>query len=502
MKKDAFFAKMDNLGLALTYDDVRLKSGYSETMPHEISIESKFSRNVPLKIPLISAAMDTVTEHRLATEMAFLGGLGVIHRNLTPERQAAEVVRVKNHLNARIEKPTCVYEDETIEQLINKRDEEELTFHSFPVLDRENRLVGIITKNDFDFCDQPSITVKEAMTTQVIKSHPETTIAEAYDMMFKNKKKLLPLVDKEGFVQGLYVFSDVQRVITGTSPNCNTDPKGQLRVAAAIGTGEKALERARHLIKANVDVLVIDTAHGDSKPVFETLKAIKRTHSRIDVVVGNISEGPSARRLIDAGADGIKIGQGPGSICTTRIIAGIGSPQVSAVYQCSKAIRGSGIPLCADGGVRYSGDITIGIGAGADSVMMGSMLAGTLESPGSKIFLNGRQWKYYRGMGSLSAMLSSRSSRERYRQKDIEKLIPEGVEGMVPYKGKLNDVLVQYIGGLRSGMGYVGAADIDELHEKADFHRISASGRAESHPHNIQITKETPNYPGQSGSQK
>lgn len=498
MSKQRFFERMEDLGLALTYDDVRLKTGYSEVLPHELSIASKFSRNIPLQIPVVSAAMDTVTEHTLATEMARLGGLGIIHRGLKPELQAAHVAKVKNHLNGLIENPTCVHATDTIESVLNRKEEEELSFHSFPVLDSENRLVGILTHNDFDFCTDTSRSVQEVMTKKVISAAPSTTLAEAFDIMQKSKKKLLPLVDDNGLVAGLYVFSDVERVQSGQSANFNLDARGQLRVGAAIGTGDGALYRAEQLINANVDVLVVDTAHGDSKPVYDTLKAIKDNYTSIDVVAGNISEPESAKRLVDAGADGIKLGQGPGSICTTRIIAGIGSPQVSAVYKCSQITGPAGVPLCADGGLRYSGDITIALGAGAHSVMMGSMLAGTEESPGRRIFLNGRQWKYYRGMGSLSAMIESSSSRERYRQRDLsaERLVPEGVEGMVAYKGVLEDVLFQYVGGLRAGMGYVGAANIQELHEKADFHRITAAGKAESHPHDIQITKETSNYPG------
>lgn len=499
MSKETFFQQMDHLGLALTYDDVRLKTGYAETMPHDISVESKFTRNVGLKVPIVSAAMDTVTEHELATELARLGGLGIIHRNLTHEAQAQEVMRVKKHLNAVIEDPYCVDANETIEGILRRKEEEGLSFHSFPVLDENKKLVGLLTHNDFDFCDRPTMTAREAMTQQVITAPPSTSLEEAYSILKKEKKKVLPLVDSDGFVTGLYVFSDVQRVHSGRDSKCNLDERGQLRVGAAIGTGPDSLERAAHLIRANVDVLVIDTAHGDSKPVMDMIRELKKSNPEVDLMAGNISEPESAKRLIEAGADGIKLGQGPGSICSTRIIAGIGSPQVSAIYKCSAVANSFQIPVCADGGIRYSGDLTIAIGAGAHSVMLGSLFAGTKEAPGRRIFLNGRQWKYYRGMGSLSAMMESRSSRERYRQEsdEAEKLIPEGVEGMVPYKGRLRDVMYQYEGGLRSGMGYVGAANIEELREKANFHRISQAGKAESHPHNIHITKEAPNYPGQ-----
>lgn len=891
MKKRRFFDNMDALGLALTYDDVRLKSGYAEVMPTEVSLKTKFSRNMHLNMPVVSAAMDTVTEHRLATALAKLGGLGVIHRNLPPDKQAKEVAKVKHHLNGMIETPKCVLEDQTIAEVLRMIDEKELGFHSFPVISREGKLVGVLTRNDFDFCDRHDKTAREVMTKEVMTGAANTSLDEAYSLMKQHKKKVLPLVNEHEHVSGLYVLSDVLRIKSGESDNYNLDAKGRLCVAAAIGTGDDAFERAERLLNAQVDVLVIDTAHGDSKPVFETLKELKKTYTNAEIVAGNISEPESAKRLCEAGADGIKVGQGPGcfaagtrvlmangsyknieeivagdrviggngrpvtvvkawctgtrevvaikhtqfykktyvtpdhryltgnlnsvsqktihsggykrileqptktgaskigwkaigeyaqdvpllprhiqydwpetfevellkrtsgnglnglegyevdsqltpsyelgyilgfflgdgsshtatvhngksnigsvrfylseneghlvdklvsflsicfpnaslpkikppteesrvntilffykpladylshfgkkdqkhlpsellahdseylrglfeglldsdghiesngrivftntspqlielfgvlchqihgsfphngphmtsagglvncneenvlpsyraklaitherrqtnehqivkltdiqeteqivpvydievdseehsfiadnaivhnSICTTRVIAGIGSPQVSAVYQCSQVADAYGVPICADGGLRYSGDLTIAIGAGAQTVMMGSMLAGTEESPGRRVFYNGRQWKYYRGMGSLSAMLDSRSSRERYRQEEgaSDRLIPEGVEGLVPYKGSLTDVVIQYLGGLRAGMGYVGAATIEELREKADFHRITASGRAESHPHDVHITKESPNYSGTPGDSK
>ncbi|MCB9640617.1 MAG: IMP dehydrogenase [Myxococcales bacterium] len=872
MKKEDFFEKMEELGLALTYDDVRLRSGYSEVMPSEVSTASKFSRHIPLNVPIVSAAMDTVTEHALATEMACLGGLGIVHRNMSEEKQAQEIARVKKHLNGLIESPTCIFEDESVEQVMERREIEELPFHSFPVLSREGKLVGVLTQNDFDFCERWGRPVREIMTTQVITAEEGTSIEKAYEIMKQHKKKLLPVVDAEHRVTGLYIFSDVMRVKSGLSKQYNLDARGQLHVGAALGTGEASLLRAEKLIESRVDVLVIDTAHADSRPVYDTLRELKKQWPNVDVVVGNVSEPESVKRLIDAGVDGIKVGQGPGcfaagtrvlmadglykdiekvqagdeviggdghpvtvkkawctgireviaiqhshshrtthvtsdhrfwvgdlrrldqssldsgesvdtsdassqrdasalgwkaigeiqagalqqdllllpkeihfrwpetfslslmkqapkdsskegeereiaqlltpsyelgyvlgmylgcgsvhvgatldeqpqggsirwslpadrarlaeklcfylercfpqaraprvfapsqekrsheirllykplvewlatfgdqgqkhlpaallvedlsylkglwegllgytgdaastdaqgfthpsqrvvelfdilcyrvhgsfprggaladsslvmtqgarsfgdyqaialtkvetprlavpvydievdseehsfiadnaivhnSICTTRVIAGIGSPQVSAVYRCAKAAEGSGVPICADGGLRFSGDITIAVGAGAHNVMMGSMLAGTEESPGQRIFLSGRQWKHYRGMGSLGAMTQHKSSRERYRQSSERALVPEGVEGLVAYKGALGDVLSQYIGGLRAGMGYVGAATIEELRAKAQFHRVTAAGQHESHPHDIKITKESPNYPGSS----
>ncbi len=496
MKKDSFFKEMEAHGLALTFGEVRLKTGYSEVMPNQVSLETRFSRNIKLKIPIVSAAMDTVTEHKLAIELTKLGGLGVIHRNMTPEKQAYEVARVKYHLNGLIEKPICVFEDETIESILRRKGEKGYTFHSFPVLNREDKLVGIITKTEFDFCNNKKMQAREIMTTKLITAIKGTSLDEAYEIMQREKKKVLPLINEDNRIVGLYVHSDLKRIKSGKFSMYNLDENGQLRVAAAIGVGDSALARLEKLVKENVDVAVIDTAHGDSKSVIETLKEIKKKYSDLDVVVGNISEPESAKRLVIAGADGLKVGQGPGSICTTRIIAGIGCPQVTAIYNCSKISDEYNIPVCADGGLHFSGDITIAIGAGAHSVMMGNMLAGTKEAPGEVIFWKNRQWKAYRGMGSLEAMSSNKEARERYMQKETEKskLIPEGVEGIVPYKGELKDVIFQYIGGLRTGMGSVGAATIEELREKADFYRITAAGQIESHPHNIHITKDVPNY--------
>lgn len=497
MKNKLVLEKAREEGLALTFDEVRLRTGYAEVMPDDVNIESKFSRNVNLKIPIVSAAMDTVTESKLAIELAKFGGIGVIHRSLSLEDQAFHVARVKHHLNGLIEKPICVYQDDKVYSVLLKRESSGYTFHSFPVLNRDGKLVGIITGNDFEFCKDNSLNVKDVMSTELLTASEGTSIDEAFDLMCREKKKILPLIKNNGEISGMYVFSDVKRIKTRSAETYNVDNRGQLRVAAAVGTGEEALERVARLYGKNIDVIVIDTAHADSRAVIDTLKEIKKRYS-LDVVVGNISIGESVERLVEAGADGIKVGQGPGSICTTRIIAGIGRPQVSAVYDCAKAIKGYDVPICADGGLTNSGDIPVAIAAGAHSVMMGSMLAGTEEAPGEIIFREGRQWKIYRGMGSIGAMESSTSSRERYLQKQSGKsqLIPEGVEGLVPYKGKLGDILFQYVGGLRRGMGYVGAASIEELREKGDFDRITSAGVSESHPHNIRIIKDPPNYPG------
>ncbi|MFA6268856.1 MAG: IMP dehydrogenase [archaeon] len=485
-------------GVALTFNDVRLRSGYAEVMPDLVNVETLFSKNVKLKIPIVSAAMDTVTESKMAINLAKLGGLGIIHKNLSIGEQAAQVAKVKYHLNGLIEKPIFVCDRDTISTIQTKMKEKGYSFSSFPVIDKNEKLVGILTGNDFAFCSDDSLLANEVMTPleSMLTLPSGTDFKKAYETMLEKKKKVMPLLNKDGTLGGLYVFSDVKRIITGSSEKYNTDSNGRLRVGAAIGTGKEALERATKLIEEQVDVLVIDTAHGDSKPVYDTLKEIKRVFPKVDVVVGNVSVGESAERLAKAGADGIKVGQGPGSICTTRIIAGIGRPQVSAIYDCAKAAEKYGVPICADGGIANSGDITIAIAAGANCVMMGSMLAGTDEAPGEKIFLQGQPWKNYRGMGSLGAMEIHKGSRERYGQNETGKgqLVPEGVEGVIPYKGKLKDVIFQYVGGLKRGMGYVGAATIQELREKGEFDRLTEAGLAESHPHDIKITKDSPNY--------
>lgn len=491
---DRFFAFMEGLGLAATYDEVRLKTGHSTVPPASVSLETRFSRRVPMKIPVASAAMDTVTESRLAIALAKLGGIGVLHRNLTPSEQKEEARRVKFHLSGMIAKPITVRADMTIEEIERMRSERGFSFHSLPVTDSGDKLIGLLTQNDFDFCDDRSQSASEVMTRDLVTAPPDTCIDDAYQRMRASKKKVLPLVNTDGSLAGMYLFSDLTRIKSGRSDMYNMDAQGRLRVAAAVGVGEEALERVK-LLHDYVDAIVIDTAHGDSESVFETLREIKLTYD-IDVVAGNISEGESARRLVDCGADGVKVGQGPGSICTTRVVSGTGCPQVTAVYNTARALEDTDVPICADGGIENSGDIPIAIGAGAHSVMLGQLLAGTKEAPGEVDFRFGSPMKQYRGMGSLSAMESSRSSRERYRQGDVskDKLVPEGIEGVVPYVGELETVMHQYVGGLRIGMGYVGAANISELREKADFHRITAAGVKESHPHGVQMVRDAPNY--------
>ena len=496
LPKDIFFKKMEEQGLALTYDDVRLKTGHSKVLPDNVNIESMFSRNVPLKIPITTAAMDTVTEYKMGIAIAQLGGLGVIHKLLDPLNQAKHVARVKLYLNCLIERPITFKEDVTIEQILNRKEAKGFTFDSFPILNNEGKLVGILTETDFEFCDDIYLTAKEIMTKKVITASPGTKIEEAYKIMKGRKKKLLPLVNDEGKLVGLYTYKDIKRILHGKSSMYNVDEKGQLRVGAAIGVGKDAYERVEKLVRKNVDVVVMDTAHADTDIVIDTLRSVKQQYKNLDVVVGNMSEKESAKILAKKGADGLKVGQGGGSICTTRIIAGIGCPQVTAIHNCGQIAIEYGIPLGGDGGIVYSGDIPIAIGANADYVMIGYGAAGTEESPGEKIFWKGREWKAFRGMGSESAMKENKAARERYLQDDTGKsdLIPEGIEGLVPYRGELKNVIAQYVGGLKRGMGYVGAADIPELKTKADFYRITSSGKKESHPHNIEGVKESINY--------
>ena len=390
--------------------------------------------------------------------------------------------------------PITVTEAMTLAEINAMREERRFSFHSFPVLGADGRLAGIITQNDFDFCGDLSLVAGHVMTRDPITAGLGTTIDEAYAIMQSAKKKVLPLVDAEGHLLGMYLYSDLKRIKSGTSAGFSLDAQARLQVAAAVGTGDDALRRVE-LLKSYVDVIVIDTAHGDSQAVFDTLKEIKHNYD-LDVVVGNVSEGSSAKRLVDAGADGVKVGQGPGSICTTRIVAGIGCPQVTAIYNVVRELEGSGIPVCADGGIEYSGDLAIAIGAGAHTVMLGKLFAGTEEAPGEAELQSGRWVKFYRGMGSPSAMRESASSRERYRQATSApgKLVPEGIEAMVPYVGGLSTVMHQYLGGLRAGMGYVGAATIEELRQKADFWRISAAGMAESHPHGVQAVGDSSSH--------
>jgi IMP dehydrogenase len=435
----------------------------------------------------------------MAIAMAEAGGIGVIHRGLSPEVQAKEVGRVKNRLNGRIETPITVRAEMTMEEVLNMREEKKFAFHTFPVINSTGKVVGLLSHNDFDFCSDLSLPVRAVMTPadELASASPKITPHEAYELMCRHKKKVLPLIGEGGALSGMYILSDIKRILSSTYDH-NLDANGQLVVAAAVGTGEGALERAELLARKKCDVLHIDTAHGDSLNVIETIQKLKARYPDIDVVAGNISSGESAKRLADAGADGVLVGQGPGSICTTRVIAGVGVPQVSAVYECVKALEGSGMPVCADGGINNSGDMVIALAVGASSVMLGRLLAGTEEAPGETRLINNVQVKDYRGMGSHGAMRDNASSRERYGQNalTISKVVPEGIEGIVPYKGSVQNALEQYVGGIRAGMGYNGAQTISKLTEVAALFRISSAGLSESHPHDVTITAQAPNYFG------
>jgi IMP dehydrogenase len=493
-----FFEEMNRQRLALTYDDILLIPGHAELLPNQVKVGSMFSRNVPLMIPIVSAAMDSVTGSRLAIAMAMLGGLGVIPRHRPPKEQRDEIKRVKFALSGMIREPITVREDETIEAIENMRREKGYRFHSFLVTNSARRVTGLITRSEFRFCRDRSQTAADIMTTELITAEPGTTIEQAYATMCREKKTVLPLIGDDGEFQGMYLFNDVERTMTGSSAGYNLDSQGRLRVAAAIGVGDEALERVSYVV-GFADVVVIDTAHADTDSVFATVKEIKKQFGdRIDVVAGNISDRGAAKRLADCGVDGIKVGQGPGSICTTRVVTGVGCPQATAVFNACEAI-GADIPICADGGIKFSGDIPKAIGCGGHSVMIGSLLAGTTEAPGEVDFRFGDPVKLYRGMGSKSALEESRASRERYGQAEgyaggKDALVPEGIEGSVPYSGDLKTVLDQLVGGLRNSMGYIGAANIEELRQKADFWRDTEAGKSESHPHGVKMLRDAPNY--------
>ena len=490
MDKSQFFKHLEDQGLALTYDDVRMRPAPSKVTASEVNIKSRFSRNVELKIPLVSAAMDTVTESAMAIALAKAGGIGVIHSALSIQKQKEEVRRVKLHLNGLVENPVTVYETQLIADVLYMCDQNKFEFRTFPVIDKNNKFVGLITQNDFDFAKSKD-KVADVMTSksEVILAEAGTTIAKAHSVMKKNKKKTLPLLSKDGSVAGLYIFSDVKRVANGDFELYNLDKNGHLRVAAAVPTDDEALERVEAM-KEYLDVVVIDTAQGDSRFAFDTLKKLKKKFPKIDVVVGNVSSGESARMLAEAGADGIKVGQGPGSICTTRIETGIGVPQVTAVYECAKAIAKFNIPVCADGGITNPGDVPVAIAAGADCVMMGSKFAGTSETPGEIITLqSGARVKLFRGMGSPSAIRDNSSSRKRYGDDATTIPLAEGVESYVPDRGPVSDVIDHYVKALRKGMAYVGAKDFKDHHKNTSFVRITGSGLRESHPHDVDVIR-------------
>ncbi|WP_396184346.1 IMP dehydrogenase [Flavobacterium sp.] len=480
------------VGEGLTYDDVLLIPNYSEVLPREVSIQSKFSRNITLNVPIISAAMDTVTESSMAIAMAQEGGIGVLHKNMTIEQQAAKVRKVKRAESGMIIDPVTLPLTAIVGDA--KAAMREYGIGGIPVVDENGTLKGIVTNRDLRFEKVNTRSILEVMTTKNLVTAAEgTTLQEAEGILQQNKIEKLPVVNKDFKLVGLITFRDITKLTQ--KPIANKDRFGRLRVAAALGVTPDALERATALVNAGVDAVIIDTAHGHTKGVVTVLKQVKEKFPHLDVVVGNIATAEAAKYLVENGADAVKVGIGPGSICTTRVIAGVGFPQFSAVLEVAAAIKGSGVPVIADGGIRYTGDIPKAIAAGADCVMLGSLLAGTKESPGETIIFEGRKFKSYRGMGSVEAM--QEGSKDRYFQDvedDVKKLVPEGIVGRVPYKGELNESMQQFIGGLRAGMGYCGAKDIPTLQETGRFVRITASGIGESHPHNVTITKEAPNY--------
>ncbi len=474
----------------LTYDDVLLIPAYSEVLPREVEVRTRFTRNICVNIPVISAAMDTVTESKMAIALAQEGGIGVIHKNMSIEMQAGEVRKVKRAENGMIIEPVTISSKALVSDALALMNE----FHigGIPVVDKTNKLVGIVTNRDLRFERKLGRAIKEVMTKKVVTVSEFTTFEKAEDILQENKIEKLPVVDKDKKLVGLITYRDIIKI--KERPNACKDDRGRLRVAAAIGIGGDSMARAEALVNAGVDALVLDTAHGHTKGVILTLKKIKEHYPEMEVVVGNIATGEAAQALVDAGADGVKVGIGPGSICTTRVIAGVGVPQFTAVLEVAKALKGSGVPVIADGGIRYTGDIVKALAAGADTIMAGSLFAGVDESPGETIIFEGRKYKSYRGMGSVEAM--QQGSKDRYFQDmedEISKLVPEGIVGRVAYKGSLSEVIHQMVGGLRSGMGYTGSKDIKTL-QQAKFTKITAAGVVESHPHDIAITREAPNY--------
>lgn len=475
---------------ALTFDDVLLVPQYSEVLPSDTDVSTRLTRLIKLNIPLVSAAMDTVTESELAKALAREGGIGIIHKNLSIKEQAHQVEIVKRTENGVIENPVVIHPDDTVFNALKLMAEYKIG--GFPVVDDEGRLVGLLTNRDVRFERDVKKKVKELMTPRkkLIVAKPGISLEKAKEILHENRIEKLPLVDDDDKLVGLITIKDVLSVIE--HPNAARDQKGRLLVGAAVGTGKDTFERVEALVKAGVDVIVVDTAHGHSKKVIETVRAIKRDYPELQVIAGNVATAEATEELIKAGADAVKVGIGPGSICTTRIVAGIGVPQLTAILDCAQVAKKYDVPIIADGGIRYSGDIVKALAAGAESVMLGSIFAGTEESPGETVLYQGRKYKVYRGMGSIGAMKSG--SADRYFQSENQKFVPEGVEGMVPYKGAVKDVVYQLVGGLRAGMGYVGAKDIKELQKKAKFIRVTQASIKESHPHDIVITKEPPNY--------
>lgn len=475
----------------LTFDDVLLIPAYSEVLPKMVDLKTRFSRNITLNVPFVTAAMDTVTESAMAIAIAREGGIGVIHKNMSIEEQARQVAIVKRAENGMIYDPVTIRRGSTVQDALDIMAEYHIG--GIPVVDDEKHLVGIVTNRDLRFERHLDKPIDEVMTSEnLVTTHLQTDLSAAAQILQENKIEKLPVVDKDNHLVGLITYKDITKA--KDKPMACKDDKGRLRVAAGVGVTVDTLDRMQALVEAGADAIVIDTAHGHSKYVIEKLVEAKGAFPNVDVVVGNVATGAAAKMLVDNGADAIKVGIGPGSICTTRVVAGVGVPQLSAIYDVYTALQGTGVPLIADGGLRYSGDVVKALAAGGTCVMIGSLVAGTEESPGDTIIFNGRKFKSYRGMGSLEAM--ENGSKDRYFQagtKDVKKLVPEGIAGRVPYKGTVQEVIYQLVGGLRSGMGYCGAHDIEELHS-ARFTRITNAGVLESHPHDIMITSEAPNY--------
>ncbi len=477
----------------LTYDDVLLMPLYSEILPHQADLRTRFTKRISLNIPIASSAMDTVTESLTAITMAQEGGIGVIHKNLSAELQAKEVIKVKRFESGMVADPICVSPEDNLEFVRTRI--EKFGFSAFPVTDSEGKIVGILTNRDMRYEDNNQTLVKDMMTTRenLVLAEEGLDLSDAKKLLHIHRIEKLPIIDENEKVVGLITVKDIEK--SRAHPNANKDDLGRLRVAAAIGVGEKELERAKLLVKAGVDAIVVDTAHGHSKGVLEMVKTVKGLSKDVDVVGGNVATADACKALIEAGADGIKVGIGPGSICTTRVVAGIGVPQLQALFDCKEICKKADVPFIADGGIKYSGDIVKALAAGAETVMIGSLFAGCDETPGERIIYQGRAYKMYRGMGSLGAMV--KGSKDRYGQGNVteeNKLVPEGIEGQVPYRGSLFENIYQLLGGIRSGMGYTGAANLSELRVKARFVKISPAGLKESHPHDVNITKEAPNY--------
>jgi IMP dehydrogenase len=487
MGKDRFVLRE-----GLTFDDMLLVPGYSEVLPSEVMVKSRLTPGISLNIPICSSAMDTVTEGRLAIALAREGGLGVVHKNMDVEEQVAEIDKVKRSESGVIVDPFYLHPEDLVSEAVELMEHYHIS--GVPIVDKDKKLVGIITNRDLRFVTEYMQPIKNVMTRENLITAPEGTNLEgATEILRKHKVEKLPIVDSNGILKGLVTIKDIRKA--KDFPESCKDDRGRLRVGAALGVGESALSAADLFVDAGVDVLVVDTAHGHSRSVIETVRDLRKRHRDIPLVAGNVATGEATAALIEAGADGVKVGVGPGSICTTRVVAGIGVPQLTAVMTAAEVAHKKGKTVIADGGIRYSGDVVKALAAGADAVMIGSLFAGTDESPGEVVIYRGRSFKSYRGMGSLGAMKEGKS-RERYFQQDRtdDKLVPEGIEGLVPYKGPLGGVVQQLVGGLRSGMGYVGAADIDELQSKARFVKITTAGVKESHPHDVVITKEAPNY--------